>query len=141
MTGRDNARPARVARIVEAQQRESAEKHAATLKAIDDLVKRSAAISVVAVADAAGVSRGFIYQHKDLAIAIAALRGTRSSIPSDLTALSDAAQRSTTVQALRLELRRLKERHAEEVRTLKAENQTLRAQIETLLGRLSEAGR
>ncbi len=116
--------------LAAAQQRrhqELVERTSATLRRLD---RDGSDITFVAVANAANVSRAFLYKTATLSEEITRLRGLRSAPGQRLP----AAQRSTDASKDAI-LLRLKADN----RLLRAENRELRAQNEALLGRMREA--
>jgi|ERR1700722_10319368 len=101
-------------------------------KAIRRLDRQGQAINIQAVAQAAGVSRSFIYRHQELRDEIDRLRPkhftAEARLPVALRATEDSHQART--ETLRAEIVRLTE-----------ENRWLRQQAETLLGERRAAPR
>jgi DNA anti-recombination protein RmuC len=117
----------RVQRLREAAQA----RHTATLQRAEDTVRRlakrpGATITFRLVAEAAGVSRSWLYQQPQLRAQINQLRdrptgGNRAAVPTAEQATADS---------LRQQLRT----YREEINRLRAENQTLREQLARRLG-------
>ena len=94
--------------------------------AIDELDRAGTAVTFAAVADAAGVSRSWLYTEADLRDAITGLRRTRTSTTSPA---APAAQRATTAS-----LRERLDAARGEIERLRAENASLHAQLARSLG-------
>lgn len=100
--------------------------------AIRRLVKRRAPISVAAVAAEAGVSSGYLHRHPELGPRIRQLRDARPA--NEIRAV--AAASPTITDTLREHIRRLEADHQRQIGALRAENASLRADLESTLGEL-----
>lgn len=118
--------PDRVQRLREAAQA----RHDATMKRAEDAVRRLAnrsdTVTFRRVADAAGVSRSWLYQQPELRAQIDQLRdrpanSTRAAVPAAEQATADS-------------LRQLVHTYRAEITRLRAENQKLREQLARRLG-------
>lgn len=118
--------------LIAARRAQAAHAHDKAEKAIRDMVRARETITFAAVAARAGVSREYLYRAPDLAAQIRAGRQQPRLAPVDDT----AGRHEPVLAALRDHIRRLEHRHAEELRTLRAENNQLRRQLEATLGRL-----
>jgi len=94
-------------------------------QAIEDLDRAGTPITFTAVANAAGVSRSWLYTQTDLTDAITRLRHTTASI----TPTIPAAQRATA-ESLRARL----DAARDEIRHLRTENANMHAQLARSLG-------
>jgi hypothetical protein len=116
----------RVTRLSSARRRDSTEKRAAVLTAIDDLKREDRHISRRVIIARAGVHRNFLQRHKDLAALIdAAAGGQRAGNqvpPAD----------RLTLESLRTELATAKHRNRELSTRLQALERRLGAQGATL---------
>jgi len=115
-----------------ARRAQAAAAHEKAEKAIRDMVRAREAITFAAVAARAGVSREYLYRAPDLAAKIRAARQQPHLAPVD----NPAGQPDPVLAALREHIRRLEHRHADELRTLRTENDQLRRELEATLGRL-----
>lgn len=88
-----------------------------------------------AVAERAGVSRGYLYRNPELASKI---RTERDRTP--VVAPAPTAVPASVEAALREHIRRLEANHERELQTLREENQHLRQQLQTALGELISRG-
>jgi len=116
--------------LAAAQQRrrqELVERTSATLRRLD---RDGSDITFVAVANAAKVSRAFLYKTAVLCEEITRLRRVRSAPGQGLPAAQRSSDASKNATLVRLN---------EDNRLLRAENCDLRAQNEALLGRMREA--
>ena len=93
--------------------------------AIEELDRVGTAVTFAAVADAAGVSRGWLYTQPELRAAITGLRHIRTLT----TPTRPAAQRATT-DSLRARL----DAARDEIQHLRTENANLHAQLARSLG-------
>jgi small-conductance mechanosensitive channel len=100
--------------------------HDRTRAVIEDLDRRGQAVTFVAVAQAAGVSRSWLYNQTDLNDSIAALR--RAGTHPDI-ATPPFAQRATTDS-----LRQRLDSAREDITRLRSDNATLRDQLARSLG-------
>lgn len=103
--------------------------------AVAALVKERRAVTFSAVAERAGVSRGYLYRTPELASKIRTERDRPPAMapaPTEVTASVEAA--------LREHIRRLEATHERELQTLREENQNLRRQLQTALGELISRG-
>lgn len=82
MTVNVNDRDRRIARLKEAAQRKHEDARAKANRALMALEAKGAAINFRAVADAARVSKDFLYSQADLAARIREARTTRSGVPA-----------------------------------------------------------
>jgi len=98
-------------------------------RAVQELQRRGATITFQAVAAEAGVSRAFLYGHRQLRTAIEQLRQERQDIPPRLPAHQRASEKSTRVR-----LRGM----LEENKRLRAENAQLREELALAHGRMRE---
>jgi Family of unknown function (DUF6262) len=98
-------------------------------RALTELDRRGATITFQAVAAEAGVSRAFLYGHRQLRTAIEQLRQERQDIPPRLPAHQRASEEST-----RARLRGM----LEENKRLRAENAQLRDELELAHGEVRE---
>lgn len=96
-----------------------------TRNAIEQLDRTGTAVTFAAVANTAGVSRGWLYTQTDLRDAITRLRHTKTST----TSTRPAAQRATT-DSLRARL----DAARDEIQHLRTENTNLHAQLARSLG-------
>ena len=116
----------RVQRLREAAQA----RHDTTLQRAEDTVRRLAnrgeTVTFRRVADAAGVSRSWLYQQPALRAQIDQLRGRPTS--------GNHAALPTAEQATADSLRQLVHTYRAEINRLRAENQTLREQLARRLG-------
>ena len=116
----------RVQRLREAAQA----RHDTTLQRAEDTVRRLAnrgeTVTFRRVADAAGVSRSWLYQQPELRAQINQLRGRPTS--------RNHAAVPTAEQATADSLRQLVHTYRAEINRLRAENQTLREQLARRLG-------
>jgi len=116
----------RVQRLREAAQA----RHDTTLQRAEDTVRRQAnrgeTVTFRRVADAAGVSRSWLYQQPELRAQIDQLRGRPTS--------GNHAAAPTAEQATADSLRQLVRTYRAEINRLRAENQTLREQLARRLG-------
>ena len=116
----------RVQRLREAAQA----RHDTTLQRAEDTVRRLAnrgeTVTFRRVADAAGVSRSWLYQQPELRAQIDQLRGRPTS--------GNHAAAPTAEQATADSLRQLVRTYRAEINRLRAENQTLREQLARRLG-------
>jgi len=116
----------RVQRLREAAQA----RHDTTLQRAEDTVRRLAnrgeTVTFRRVADAAGVSRSWLYQQPELRAQIDQLRGRPTS--------GNHAAVPTAEQATADSLRQLVHTYRAEINRLRAENQTLRKQLARRLG-------
>jgi hypothetical protein len=116
----------RVQRLREAAQA----RHDTTLQRAEDTVQRLAnrgeTVTFRQVADAAGVSRSWLYQQPALRAQINQLRGRPTS--------GNHAAVPTAEQATADSLRQLVHTYRAEINRLRAENQTLREQLARRLG-------
>lgn len=103
--------------------------------AVAALVRERQPVTFSAVAERAGVSRGYLYRTPDLARTI---RTERDRSPA--VAPAPTAGCGSVEAALREHIRRLEAKHAQEVRALREENQRLRRQLQTALGELISRG-
>lgn len=94
----------------------SAEKTKAVEQAIRSLVKQHVPITVAAVAQEAGVSAPFIYQHPDLRARIEKLR----EIKRGIQAVPDKPSEDTVLNALRMKVRNMEQQHKNEIKALEA---------------------
>lgn len=118
--------------LIAARRALAAHTHEKAEKAIRDMIRARETITFVAVAAHAGVSREYLYRSPDLAAKIRAARQQQRLAPVDDT----AGRHEPVLAALREHIRRIEDHHAEELRTLRAENHQLRRQLEVALGRL-----
>jgi len=118
--------------LADAARRRSQQAADQARKAIRRLDRQGQAINIQAVAQAAGVSRSFLYRHQELRDEIDRLRPQhvtgRGRLPAALRSTDDSHQART--ETLRAEIIRLTE-----------ENRWLRHQAETLLGERRAAPR
>jgi transposase-like protein len=98
-------------------------------RAVQELQRRGATITFQAVAAEAGVSRAFLYGHRQLRTAIEQLRQECQDIPPRLPAHHRASEEST-----RARLRGM----LEENKRLRAENAQLREELALAHGRVRE---
>ena len=98
-------------------------------RALTELDRRGATITFQAVAAEAGVSRAFLYGHRQLRTAIEQLRQERQDIPPRLPARQRASEEST-----RARLRGM----LEENKRLRAENAQLRDELAHAHGEVRE---
>ena len=98
-------------------------------RALTELDRRGAMITFQAVAAEAGVSRAFLYGHRQLRTAIEQLRQERQDIPPRLPAHQRASEEST-----RARLRGM----LEENKRLRAENAQLRDELALAHGEVRE---
>ena len=98
-------------------------------RALTELDRRGAAITFQAVAAEAGVSRAFLYGHRQLRTAIEQLRQERQDIPPRLPAHQRASEESTRVR-----LRGM----LEENNRLRSENAQLRDELALAHGEVRE---
>ena len=98
-------------------------------RALTELDRRGAMITFQAVAAEAGVSRAFLYGHRQLRTAIEQLRQERQDIPPRLPAHQRASEEST-----RARLRGM----LEENKRLRAENAQLRDELALVHGEVRE---
>jgi hypothetical protein len=98
-------------------------------RALTELARRGATITFQAVAAEAGVSRAFLYGHRQLRTAIEQLRQERQDIPPRLPAHQHASEESTRVR-----LRGM----LEENKRLRAENAQLRDELAHAHGEVRE---
>lgn len=111
------AREVRLANLQAANAKKTAAAREAVSRALDELTLASAAINIKAVAEAAGVSRGFIYSQAELRaqITIASKRPkskmrATSTTPHEASLTSRLEAALDTVKELKLENRHLKQR-------------------------------
>jgi hypothetical protein len=119
--------------LADAARRRSQQTADQARKAIRRLDRQGQAITIAGVAQAAGVSRSFIYRHQDLRDEIDRLRQAQpvnadDRLPAALRSTDDSRQ--ARIETLRAEIGRLSE-----------ENRWLRQQAETLLGERRAAPR
>lgn len=107
-------------------------KYAAVEKAIRTLNKSKNPITVTAVAQEAGVSPPFIYNHPELIDKVKRLRETKRGIH----AVPDKPGSDTVVSALRLKIRNMEEQHKNEVKALRQELVEANKRIERLTAEL-----
>ena len=98
-------------------------------RAVHELQRRGATITFQAVAAEAGVSRAFLYGHRQLRTAIEQLRQERQDIPPRVPAHQRASEEST-----RARLRGM----LEENKRLRAENAQLRDELALAHGEVRE---
>jgi hypothetical protein len=98
-------------------------------RALTELDRRGATITFQAVAAEAGVSRAFLYGHRQLRTAIGQLRQECQDVPPRLPARQRASEESTRVR-----LRGM----LEENKRLRAENAQLRDELELAHGEVRE---
>lgn len=99
--------------------------------AVAALVKERRPVTFSAVAERAGVSRGYLYRTPELASKIRTERDRTPAVASAPTAVT-----ATVEAALREHIRRLEATHERELRAMRDENQRLRHQLQTALGEL-----
>lgn len=99
--------------------------------AVAALVKERRAVTFSAVAERAGVSRGYLYRTPELAGKIRAERDRTPALAPAPTAVTPSVE-----AALREHIRRLEATHERELKALREENQRLRHQLQTALGEL-----
>ncbi|MGX5715500.1 DUF6262 family protein [Arthrobacter sp. MAHUQ-56] len=111
------AREVRLANLQAANAKKTAAAREAVSRALDELTLASAAINIKAVAEAAGVSRGFIYSQTELRaqITIASKRAkskmrATSTTPHEASLTSRLEAALDTIKELKLENRHLKQR-------------------------------
>lgn len=126
MTAADRA--ARTARLTAAAQVRSADTEARARRAIARLHNNGQPITFTAIAQAAGVSTSFLYQHRELRAEIA---GRRNSYAAN-TRVRAQSVAPATIDSLRAKLAAASARNrqlAEHVGQLTAENQALRSRL------------
>lgn len=120
------ADPDRFEALLEAAHRRHVDARRRTVAALRRLDSSGAPVSFVAVAVAAGVSRGFLYRQADLRAEIEKLRLSRNHKDHRARPLRERA----TAESLRQELEALRMREAE----LRAENRWLKEAVARRLG-------
>ncbi|MER2133727.1 MAG: DUF6262 family protein [Arthrobacter sp.] len=114
-------RELRVGNLQSANAKKADAARAAVLRALDELVLSSSAINIKAVAEAAGVSRGFIYSHTELREQIAKASRSRKT---KMRATSSTPNEASLAARLEIAL--------DTIKGLKAENRQLKTKIENL---------
>lgn len=120
-------RAARTARLTAAAQMRTAEAEANARRAITRLHNTGQPITFTAVAQAAGVSTSFLYQHRQLRTEIRSRRGENTASRTQPRPASPA-----TIESLRVKLDSAitRNRHLmEQISQLTAENHTLRSRL------------
>jgi hypothetical protein len=126
-------RPDTTAPIIAAAQRRHELTRAKAIQALRELDHAGTPVSFAAVADAAGVSRSWLYAQDDLREEITRLRETTQRAPaSPIPATQRAGDASL--------LRRLAAAH-DQIRALRAERDKLRHQLARALGDQRQTGR
>lgn len=114
--------------MVASRKKYSEEKTQAVEQAIRRLVKQHVPITVAAVAQEAGVSAPFIYQHPELRAKIEKLRETKRGIQ----AVPDKPGEDTVLNALRLKVQNMEQQHKNETKALQAQLAEANKRIERL---------
>jgi len=120
--------------LVAARRARAANTHQRALTALRQLIRAREPVTFAAVAARAGVSREYLYRHLELASKIRAAR-TRYA-PQPVEAPSGE---QPVLAALRDHVRRLDAEHHDQLAALRRENEDLRRQLETALGRLLDS--
>jgi hypothetical protein len=124
----------RIPPIVAAARRRHELTRAKAIQALRELERTGAPVSFTAVAQAAGISRSWLYAQDDLRGEITRLRPLTLGRPS--TAAIPATQRASDAS-----LRRRLELAEQRIRQLRADNDQLRRQLAHALGDQRHAGR
>lgn len=121
------AKETRVENLRAANAKKTAAAQEAVLRALEHLSSTAAAVNINAVAEEAGVSRGFIYSRPELRAKIVEV----SKLPKSRVRSSGSTPNEASLTA-RLETA------LDTIRDLKADNRDLKQRIENLAGQLIE---
>lgn len=121
------AKDKRLANLQTANAKKTAAARAAVLRALDELALTTSAVNINAVAESAGVSRGFIYSQPELrAQIVAASKHSNSKVRATSRTPNEASLTSRLETAL------------DTISDLKSENRQLKQRIENLTAQLVE---